>query len=206
LRAMEGERLGDEAERARGIALDPRKLLGRTECGQLGFEPPLGDLAARDLEDAGRVVDDQRAERGPAEGALEEDPEGARAAAVDARNPRARGALDDRARRRPRRRRHATLREPVERPLRGPAQRALGSAREHREGGQGLGTVSIGERAERVVQGALGQAAEVLEVEGRSGHPKLHPKNECCGWSRKWTFRAYASTSTYRSNRSARRR
>src|SRR5205814_7506389 len=84
----------------------------------------------------------------------------------------------------PRRRRHATLREPVERPLRGPAQRALGSAREHREGRQGLGTVSIGERAERVVQGALGQAAEVLEVEGRSGHPKLHPKNGCCGWSR----------------------
>ena len=77
LRRVEGQRLGDEADRARGIALDPRELLGRPEGGELGLEPPLGDLAPRDLEHPGRIVDDERAEGRAAEAALEEDPEGA---------------------------------------------------------------------------------------------------------------------------------
>src|SRR5439155_1628782 len=93
-------RLG--AELALDDAADPRGLLRGTQGGKLSLEPPLGDPAACDLEDTGGVVDDQRAERGAAEAALEEDPERARAAAVDARDPRARGALgralDDRAR------------------------------------------------------------------------------------------------------------
>ena len=93
-------------------------------------------------------------------------------------------------------RRHAPLGQPVERPLRGASHRALGARREQRERGQGLGAVGVGERAERVVQGVLGEAAEPLGVEGGHGHPKVSPKNGCCGWSWKWALRAYSSTAT----------
>src|SRR2546425_13220445 len=89
--AMELERLGHQAEGARGLCLDPRKLLRRAQRGQLGLEPPLGDVAAGDLGDPDHVVEDQRAERAATVGAFEQDPGGPRSAAVDAREPGADG-------------------------------------------------------------------------------------------------------------------
>jgi len=89
--AMELERLGDEAEGARGLSLDPRKLLRRAQRGQLGLEPPLRDVAAGDLGDPDHIVEDQRAERAAAVEAFEQDPGGTRSAAVDARQPGAYG-------------------------------------------------------------------------------------------------------------------
>src|SRR5205823_4113039 len=91
--AVERQRLGAERERARRIRLDPRQLLGGAQRLELALEPLLRDVAARRVHDADGVVDDQRAEARAAEAALEEHPRGARAAAVDAREPGARGPL-----------------------------------------------------------------------------------------------------------------
>jgi hypothetical protein len=89
--AMQLERFDHEAQGARRLGLDPRKLLGRAQGGQLRLEPTLGDVATGHLGDADEVVDDQRAERPTPVGALEQDPRGARSAPVDAREPGAYG-------------------------------------------------------------------------------------------------------------------
>jgi hypothetical protein len=189
---MELERLGHEAEGARRLGLDPRKLLRRAQRGQLRLKTALGDVTAGDLGDSDHVVEDQRAERAAAVGALEQDPGGARAASVDAREPGAHGVrrapADDRRGPLRRSRRDTALREPIQCPLRRPAHRAVGGAfGEPGQCRQSAGAVLVRERAQLVVEGSLGQAPERSRVEarGRVGHPKRSWKNGWAGWSTK---------------------
>src|SRR2546428_14152771 len=107
---MQAERFAGELDGASGIDLDPRKLLLGTERAELDGETLLRDIAAGCLDDADRVVQDQRAERERAASAFEDDPQRARSAAVDPGDPRADGTLGKargghRARRRRSRRR-----------------------------------------------------------------------------------------------------
>ncbi len=198
--AVERQRLGAEGERARRIRLDPRQLLGGAQRLELALEPLLRDVTARRVHDADGVVDDQRAEARAAEAALEEHPRGARAAAVDTREPRTRGSLraglDDGSTPGAGRRRDAALGEPIEGAPRGPTEPPLAARREGGEGGQRLGPVVSGEGAERRVERVLVEVAQALHVERRRGHPKLSRKNGCCGGSAKWTLRAYSRTPT----------
>ena len=88
------ERLRHEPAGAGGITVHPGELLVLAQRAELPLEALARDRAARHLEDARLVVEDQRAQRqAAAEPALEEDPDGARAAAVDAGQPGAHRAL-----------------------------------------------------------------------------------------------------------------
>jgi hypothetical protein len=68
---MKLERLGHEAQGARGLGLDPRQLLRRPQGGQLRLEPSFRDVAAGDLGDPDDVVEDERAEGTAPVGAFE---------------------------------------------------------------------------------------------------------------------------------------
>jgi len=193
---------------ARRRHLDPRQLLVGAQGGELRVEAFTRDLAAGDLEDADDVVEDERAQRGPAEAAIEQNPHRARAGAVDAGQPRAnrllRASGHDRAPRRSRRRRHALLREPVERaPCRAPDAARSGVLGDGRDHGQGRGAVRLGELAQRRVGDRFRRAAEGgdrrgergpgqrrLEGGAAGGHGLGHAKKGSEGAMRKCTRRA----------------
>ena len=187
---VQRERLGDGAHGARRRHLDPRQLLRGAQRLQLFLEPLLRDRAARDVEDAGGVVDDERAEGGAAEAALEEHPDRARAGAVDPREPRAPGLLrpprDDGPARGLGGHSDTLLREPVERAPGGAAHVARRLVRgEGREDGQRGRAVRRREVAQRGFERRRGGGGERLAGDGveprRIGQRRLEDGAAGCG-------------------------
>src|SRR5215471_16438767 len=105
--SVQRERLHDEPARVGRIRLHPGQLLMLAQRGLLPLEAAPGDRAPRHFENAGLVVQQERAEQEAApEPALEENPHGSRSAAVDARQPAPHGALGSSGDERRGRRRH----------------------------------------------------------------------------------------------------
>ena len=171
--AVERERFGDESARDLRRGLEPRELLIGAQGRELAVETLTGDASARDLENARRVVDDQRAELETAECAVEENPHRARAAPVDGRHPCAHRAfltaLDHGARRRSGRGRDATLRETIERALGRASHATVPAIAEGDQNGKRVGALRVGELTERAFERRRRSRREDGEVGGGNG-------------------------------------
>ena len=224
-RRVQRERLGDERRRPLGRRGHPRQLLGLAERALLGLEPLAGDRAARRLEDARLVVEDQRAEPQPAsEPALEDDPGRARPGAVDAREPRGGGALrlaaDERAGERPRLgggprgQRDARLGEAVQLPPRALARvlarRLLREAPQQRRRRGAVAPAQLAQRGLEVRGGAAGEIgqrpAAQRGLEGALDHEAVKPRQgRACRGSRPVACRRARRRSARSRRRAARR-